>query len=388
MIGNSTKVLVPLGTMAVAVAVTVGSGATWTSSTSINSSVKAGSIITTNSRGGLTLDISRMEPGETQTGAVQIANTGDMNAKLVLSQSAGATNAFSTPANLTLAISEGAVSIWSGTFGAMTTPTDLDADFTPLETHTYTFTVTLSASTPDIDQGKAGRVGLRTSRAPPSPGRTRSTAGADRPRWRRRPADGSEGVSGVEIATRRRRSRRPMRVVSTLLSVFATLVAVAFILPSFFGLQRYVITGTSMTGTIGFGSIAFEEVVPVGDLRVGDVITYAPPPSPGSRPHGDPPDRGDPRRDVPHQGGRRPAGRPLDLPARRSRAVARRVLVPWVGYPFIWLADRETRMLVIGGPAAVIALISLGQVLDSLRRRPGDRGRTPGHRRTSVSVGG
>ena len=87
-------------------------------------------------------------------------------------------------------------------------------------------------------------------------------------------------MNGVEIATRRRRSR-PMRVVSTLLSVSATLVAVAFIVPSFFGLQRYVITGTSMTGTIGFGSIAFEEVVPVGDLRVGDVITYAPPPTSG-----------------------------------------------------------------------------------------------------------
>lgn len=196
-------------------------------------------------------------------------------------------------------------------------------------------------------------------------------------------------MNGVEIATRRRRSPRPMRVVSTLFSVVATLVAVAFIVPSFFGLQRYVITGTSMTGTIGFGSIAFEEVVPVGDLRVGDVITYAPPPTSGVdhmvthrivaihgatyRTKGDAVPQADPwkfRLDAPEQ----------------SRVV---FSVPWVGYPFIWLADRGTRMLVIGAPAAAIALVSLGQVLDSLRRRPGDRGRTtPGHRRASAGVGG
>ena len=46
--------------------------------------------------------------------------------------------------------------------------------------------------------------------------------------------------------------------------------------------------------------------------------------------------------------------------------------VPYLGYPLIWLADRETRMLVIGLPAALIGLISLGQVFSALRprRRP------------------
>ena len=164
---TNAKLLFPLATMAVAVAVTVGSGATWTSSTSISSSVKAGSIVTTNSRGGLTLDISRMEPGETQTGAVQITNAGDMNAKLVLSQGT-ATNAFTTPGNLTLGITDEVGSIWSGTFAAMNTPTDLDANFTPGETHTYTFTVTLSAGTPDIDQGKLAAAAFTFTSTPVS----------------------------------------------------------------------------------------------------------------------------------------------------------------------------------------------------------------------------
>lgn len=193
----------------------------------------------------------------------------------------------------------------------------------------------------------------------------------------------------MEIATRRRLSLlRPVRVVTTLLSLLVTLLALAFILPSFLGLQRYVITGTSMTGSIAFGSIAFEEVVPVRDLRVGDVITYAPPPEAGVdhmvthrivaihgttyRTKGDAVPQVDPWKFR------------LDA-SEQSRVV---FAVPWAGYPFIWLADRTTRMLVIGAPAALIALISFGQVLESLRRRPGDRGRVPGHRRTSLGIGG
>ena len=191
----------------------------------------------------------------------------------------------------------------------------------------------------------------------------------------------------IEV-TQQRRPGRAWRYLTSTLCLVATLLGLAFIVPSFFGLQRYVITGTSMTGAIGFGSIAFEEVVPVGDLRVGDVITYAPPPTAGVdhmvthrivavhgrtyRTRGDAVPQADPWKFR------------LDA-AEQSRVV---FSVPWVGYPFIWLADRGTRMLVIGGPAAVIALLSLREVIDSLRRRPADRGRAPGHRRTSVSVGG
>ena len=67
----------------------------------------------------------------------------------------------------------------------------------------------------------------------------------------------------MEIVITQRRPRRRLRAATTLLSVCSTLLGIAFILPSLFGLQRFVITGTSMTGTIDYGSIAFEEVVPV-----------------------------------------------------------------------------------------------------------------------------
>jgi len=166
MIGNSTKVLVPLATMAVAVAVTVGSGATWTSSTGINSSVKAGSIITTNSHGGASLNIAGMQPGDVQSGSLAITNTGDLHAKLVLAQQPGASNPFADPANLTLQITdETATTIWSGNFAALTSQ-DLDTDLTPGEVHTYTFTVTLSPSTPGTEQGKSASAAFTFTSTP------------------------------------------------------------------------------------------------------------------------------------------------------------------------------------------------------------------------------
>src|SRR5215203_5316430 len=52
----------------------------------------------------------------------------------------------------------------------------------------------------------------------------------------------------------------------------------ATFLPSLlFGYQRYVLVGHSMEPTIHRGSLVFDEVVPVAQLRKGDVITYVPP---------------------------------------------------------------------------------------------------------------
>jgi len=58
-------------------------------------------------------------------------------------------------------------------------------------------------------------------------------------------------------------------------------VTALVLLPIGLGLQRYVVSGHSMAGGIDRGSVVFERVVPVSDLRVGDVITYRPPASTG-----------------------------------------------------------------------------------------------------------
>lgn len=174
----------------------------------------------------------------------------------------------------------------------------------------------------------------------------------------------------MEIQTQVRKPRRRLRAVTSACSILFTLLGLALIVPSFFGLQRFVITGTSMTGTIDYGSLAFEEVVPVSDLRVGDVITYSPPR--GSNIDGMVTHRivaihGDAFRT---KGDAVPQRDPWKF--RLDRAEQPRVVfaVPYAGYPFIWLSDRGRRMLVIGVPAGLITLISLGQVVQVLRRRP------------------
>ena len=89
----------------------------------------------------------------------------------------------------------------------------------------------------------------------------------------------------MEIVLEKPRRPRAGRWAVNALCLLVMVLALAFLLPAAFGLQRYVITGGSMDGTIDLGSVVFEEVVPVADLEVGDVITYqSRPPTPGSTP--------------------------------------------------------------------------------------------------------
>jgi signal peptidase I len=155
--------------------------------------------------------------------------------------------------------------------------------------------------------------------------------------------------------------RTPLRgALGTLALIVCLALAAIMLLPALLGYQRYVITGGSMTGTIDRGSIAFDKPVPVEQLRIGDVITYRPPgAAPGHR--------------VTHRivAIRRARGNRLEFrtkgDANRSPDPWRFVLrgptqarvafhVPYAGYALSALMDRDTRMLVIGLPALVLAL--------------------------------
>lgn len=175
----------------------------------------------------------------------------------------------------------------------------------------------------------------------------------------------------MEISTTSsRRSGRLGRLLVNLLCTATMLLAVAFLVPTAFGLQRYVINGSSMSGSIELGSVVFAEVVPVSELEVGDVITYMPPPESG----------------VDHlvthrivsiddgtfvtKGDANPQADPWKFRLDQPEQARVTYDVPYVGWVFLTLQDRNLRMLLIGVPAGIIALVSLAQLVGALRRRP------------------
>jgi signal peptidase len=142
------------------------------------------------------------------------------------------------------------------------------------------------------------------------------------------------------------------------------IVAMLVLLPSVFGWQRYAIVSGSMTGTYDRGSLVLDEVVPVGDLRVGDVITYLPPAGSG------------PDHLITHRIafiGRDSAGARVYRTKGDANATADpwtfrlgeptqarvRAGVPYVGFLLSALSRRDVRTLVITLPALLIALCAL-----------------------------
>lgn len=168
--------------------------------------------------------------------------------------------------------------------------------------------------------------------------------------------------------------RRGMRGLGTLALVAATLVAAAFVLAGVAGFQRYVIVGGSMSGTFEVGSVAFDKPVPVADLRVGDIITYQPPPGagvPNLVSHRIISIRHIEGQTVYHtKGDANPDPDPWRF--RLGEPTQARVVftVPYAGYLFMGLTHRWVRIALIGVPAGLIALASLGELAGLRRKKP------------------
>ena len=159
-------------------------------------------------------------------------------------------------------------------------------------------------------------------------------------------------------------------------AVAATLLAALMFVPGLIGLDRYVITGGSMSGTFERGALVVEQRVPVADLREGDVITYLPPAESGL---------GDL---VTHRIVSVEPAADGALTVFRTKGDANADVDPWtftladavqpkvvgwipaVGWIFIALSQPPMRMLAIGVPAAIIALLSLRDLIRATRRRP------------------
>ena len=158
-------------------------------------------------------------------------------------------------------------------------------------------------------------------------------------------------------------ARRLARVVSTLLVAAGLLFGAILVLPALMGWQRYVIVSGSMTGTYDRGSLVLDEVVPVKDLKVGDVITYRPPR--GSGPEGLVTHRiasiADHRGvlEFRTKGDANATADPWTFNLGNRTQARVKLGIPYAGFAVAALGRRDLRMLVIGLPAAVIALMSL-----------------------------
>jgi signal peptidase I len=133
------------------------------------------------------------------------------------------------------------------------------------------------------------------------------------------------------------------------------------LVPALAGYERYVVTGDSMGGTIGRGSIVYARAVPVEDLRVGDVITYTPPGASSRVTHrivwtG----RGaSGARAFRTKGDANAAADPWRFELREPRQARVVAHVPWAGYALAALSVRWVRVLLIGVPAALVAVAVL-----------------------------
>jgi signal peptidase len=143
------------------------------------------------------------------------------------------------------------------------------------------------------------------------------------------------------------------------------LVAFAFgamlLVPTVLGMHHYVILTGSMTGTYDRGTIVFDRPVQTAGLRVGDVITYGPPP--GQTAHAQ----------VTHRIRRITRGRD-GLRVYQTKGDANLVQDPWrfqlpqptqdkvvfaiayAGYGLGVLADRRYRRFLLGIPALLVVL--------------------------------
>jgi signal peptidase len=159
-------------------------------------------------------------------------------------------------------------------------------------------------------------------------------------------------------------ARRIARVVSTLVVAAGLLFGALLVVPAALGWQRYVITSGSMTGSYDRGSLVLDEVVPVSELREGDVITYRPPAGAGPaglvthRIAGITTDKLG-RRSFRTKGDANEAADPWTFMLPKGEQARVRAGVPYVGFALAALSKRELRLLIVGLPAGLIALMSL-----------------------------
>jgi len=155
--------------------------------------------------------------------------------------------------------------------------------------------------------------------------------------------------------------RRAGRIASGAAFVVAALAALLVLVPALAGWQRYAIVSGSMTGTYDKGSLVLDEVVPVRELKVGDVITYRPPAGDHLITHriawiGR---EADGARLFRTKGDANEVVDPWTFRLDQPSQARVRLGVPYAGYALSALGSRDVRLVLIAFPAVLIAAFSL-----------------------------
>jgi signal peptidase len=183
-----------------------------------------------------------------------------------------------------------------------------------------------------------------------------------------RPRTENEGettaAEPVEPSLGRRVLRRFGKVGLNLLFVAMLGCAAIMIVPSLLGYQRYIILTGSMTGTYDRGSIVFDKPVPTASLKVGDPISYNPPPgftSQGRETHriyrittGK-----DGVRTYQTKGDANKAPDVWHFQLPRPTQDEVKFSIPEVGYLFLILSIRQFRLIVVAVPALLLGVYEL-----------------------------
>ena len=166
--------------------------------------------------------------------------------------------------------------------------------------------------------------------------------------------------------------RLARRIGGVAVTVAVVGLVVVLLVPALLGYDRYAILSGSMTGTYDTGALVYAKQVPVTDLEKGDVITYAPPAGESSMslvthrivsielgPDGE--------RVFRTKGDANAAADPWLFTLNDEKQATVVASVPYAGRALMALGDRELRMLLIGGPALLIALLVAGGMVREAR---------------------
>lgn len=153
--------------------------------------------------------------------------------------------------------------------------------------------------------------------------------------------------------------KRIVKGVVTLLCIGAlAIVVLIIVVPALLGLQRYVITGGSMTGTISKGSVIYSKLTPTEQLKVGDIITFFPPGYNAPVTHRIIAiEQGQDGRSVFRtKGDFNQVADPWKVNLVQPKQARYVLHIPYIGYVLAALAIRQVRMILIGLPALIIAI--------------------------------